>query len=155
MVFDYLQATGCPGSEFDAKNVFPFADVSAGVESAYLALVASDLTCAGGSGTSVTALVLVRTASGQEGGENPLAYLRVDPNLSQPVAQTVGAPRAITGFKQVGGQLFAQGVEYGPDDANCCPSLKTTYKVSLKKKNVGTADEPRDVFTWEFTSIKK
>lgn len=143
--------SACP----EASNIIPFADRANGVVNAYLAVISSDLTCAGGSGTSTSALVLLRTSPGQEGSENALAYLKVDADMSAPVAPIVGAPRAITGFQQRGGQLYAHGVEYGPDDANCCPSVKTSFKVSLRKKAVGTPDVPRDIYTWVLSPVKK
>lgn len=155
LVLNYLGATGCPDSDtVDQELLAGFSDASLKV-SGYVAAIPADMTCAGGSGTTASTLVFIRTASGREPTENNPRYLKVDPEISQPMAWVNQAPRAIMSLYQKGGQLYATGLEYGKDDSNCCPSIKMVYKVTLKKKSLTISkDEIRDAYTWIFTPTK-
>lgn len=155
LVFHYLGATGCPDDEtVDPKRLAKFSDAALKING-FIASVAADSGCAGGSGTVGSTLVFLRTASGREHTDEDPAYLRVDPEMSEPVARVINSPRAVTSLYQKGGQLYATGLAYGKDDANCCPSIKTVYKVTLQKKSVTlTADDVREAYTWVFSPAK-
>lgn len=155
LMMGYLKATTCSGDSVDPRLVVSFSDAASKVKRAYLAATHSDLICLGGSGTWGPTLVVLRTAAGQEESDNALAYLKVEPMMSEPVAQVVGAPKALTELRQVGGQLMASGLEYGPFDANCCPSVKRSYTLKLVRESIGTDVSPRYAYTWIFTPIKK
>ncbi|CAG9165195.1 hypothetical protein LMG23992_00339 [Cupriavidus laharis] len=158
----YIGTLGCSVEKVGPRNIARITDSGSNSESNlnsyYVAAVESDLQCAGGSGTSAAHLVVVgnaemdyRSMDGAQRAED----LRVRPELSAPAVATVGAPRAITSLYIKDGQLQATGLEYSSSDANCCPSLKTIYKVQLVKKDVQVGkDDKRPANTWLFTKIK-
>ena len=154
MAITYASQIGCveEGTQVDPKNVTKFIDERADIEDAYIVMVPSDLYCAGGSGTVSFNLFLLERASGRNIEIDPdFNYLRVNAEVSQPVATSNG-PRDITSVYQKNGQLFATGLEHGDRDPNCCPSLKTIYKVALKKRTVEISkDEHRTFYSWDFT----
>lgn len=156
LVKEYAGVTGCADDELNPKLVTRYSDKANDIEIAYIALVDTDINCMGGSGTSFPAFVLLKQALGREGIEDPtFSYLKVVPELSEPVARATMPTRAITSIYQKNGQLFATGLEYGANDANCCPSLKTIYKINLDKKVVEiTKDDKRSFYTWNFTKVK-
>lgn len=154
MAITYASQIGCvgEGTKVDPKNVTKFIDERVEIEDAYIVMVLSDLGCAGGTGTNAFNLFLLERASGRSIENDPdFNYLRVNPEVSQPVATSNG-PRAITSVYQKNGQLFATGLEYGYDDSNCCPSLKTIYKVALKRRSVEISENDyRTFYSWDFT----
>lgn len=155
LVFNFLGATGCPDDEtVDPKRFVKYSDASLKI-SGYVATVAADTGCAGGSGTVGSTLVFLRMPEGRDRAEEDVSFLRVDAEMSQPIVRVNNSPRAVTSLYQKGGQLFATGLLHGKDDANCCPSIKTLYKVSLQKKSVTVArDDIRDMYTWVFSPVK-
>jgi hypothetical protein len=159
----YVNTMGCDVMNVEPRNLVRVTDPKANTDDNlslyYLAVVNSDLQCAGGSGTSSGHLVVVGHAADDvrwnaDGIHRPEDF-RVRPELSEPAAATVGAPRSITSLYLNNGQLQATGLEYGDNDSNCCPSLKTIYKVDLVRKAVQVSkDDKRPVNTWVFTKIK-
>nr|WP_314860581.1 hypothetical protein [uncultured Undibacterium sp.] len=155
MVVKYANLIGCADWS-EVKAITKYSDKENGIEGAYVALIPSDIECAGGSGTTFSTIVVINTAEGRAGMEgNGNDYWKVIPSLSQPIADVTGAPRSLDGIYQKNGQLFATGSEYGPNDANCCPSLKLTYKVVLSKKSITfSKEETKDFYKWTFTKVK-
>ncbi len=153
LVINYLRATGCPdASTVESDSFATFTDAALKI-SGYVAIVTADPTCAGGTGTVRSTLVFLRTDSGRQVEDT--RYVRVDAEISQPIARVYDAPKAIMSVYQKEGQLFATGLEYAKDDGHCCPSIKTLYKVGLKKKAITLAqDDVRDAYTWVFTPVK-
>lgn len=152
----YAKSVGCYQGGPDPKLVTQYEDKPNGIEKAYIAVVSSDSNCDGGSGTSTANLVFLSIASGKAGIEdkNP-DYLKANPVLSEPIARSDAPTRFLTSLYQKNGQLYATGLEFGSDDANCCPSLKTIYKITLNKKLVTmTKDDNRSLYTWNFVKIK-
>ena len=150
----YVEEVGCfdDGVKIDPKNVTEFSDEQAEIEDAFVVMVPADMHCAGGSGTSSFNLILLERAGDYTAEYDPeYKYLKVNVDASEPVAYTNG-PRAITSVYKKDGQLFATGLEYASKDPNCCPSIKTIYKVNLKKRvfelNEG---EYRTMYSWYFT----
>ncbi|VXC77729.1 exported hypothetical protein [Burkholderia sp. 8Y] len=159
----YTAALGCDVMNVEPRNLVrvtgPKTNSDDNLEMYYVTVVNSDFQCAGGSGTSAGHVVVVGHAAydvrwNSDGIHRPEDF-RVRPELSEPAATVVGAPRAITSLYLKDGQLQATGLEYGDNDSNCCPSLKTIYKVSLVRKDVQVSkDDKRPVNTWVFTKIK-
>ena len=149
----YLQAVECTdGDELEPKLATRYTDKANGVDG-YIIITSVDFGCAGGSGTVGPALVFVRVASGKEGTGNELSHLKVDPALSYPAAD-FGAPRALKSVYTKDGQLYGTGLEHGKDDANCCPSIKSNYKITLVKKMVQVAkDDNRAMWSWILTNV--
>jgi hypothetical protein len=154
IVMKFASLIGCAESE--VPLISKFSDKENGIEGAYVAIVSSDIDCLGGTATVLPTIVLVTTAGGRIGFDNNgNDYWKVIPSLSEPIASSSGAPRALDTLYQKNGQLFATGMEYGPNDANCCPSLKMTYKVVLSKKSVTfSKEETKDFYTWTFVKAK-
>lgn len=152
----FATATGCQLDEVDARLVTKFSDKGLGIENAYIAVVASDLNCMGGSGTGSMNLYVLKTADGRPVElDSTFEYLKVVPTMSAPVAKSNAPTRALTSIYQRNGQLFATGLEYGPEDTNCCPSLKTIYSIKLQKKIVALSKEDsRDLYSWVYTKVK-
>lgn len=152
LVMKYLSATGCPdASTVDADSYAKFSDAALKI-SGYVAVVTADTSCAGGTGTVRSTLVFLRTDSGTAAAD--ARFVRVYPEMSAPIARVYNAPKVVTGVYQKGGQLYATGLEYGKDDGHCCPSIKTLYKVGLKKKAITlNSDDVRPAYTWVFTPV--
>lgn len=152
----YASSTGCADDELNPKLVTKYSDKANGIENVYIAVIGSDSECLGGSGTGAATIVVLKTASGREGIDDPtFSYLKVVPELSEPVAKSTAPTRFITSIYQKNGQLFATGNEYAANDSNCCPTLKTIYKIDLLKNVVTLSkDDKRELYTWNFTKVK-
>lgn len=153
LVFTYLHTIGCPDDEtLDPKRFAKFSDPALKI-SGYVASVTADTSCTGGNGTVGSTLVFLGTNSGRA-IENMMS-VRVRPEMSEPVAWVYNSPKAVTSLYQKGGQLYATGLEHGKGDANCCPSIKTLYKVSLQRRAITVEkDEVRDVYSWKFFPVR-
>ncbi len=141
----YAEAIGC-GAGLGEKNIahvsFPILKYS----STYVAMVDTDIACSGGTGTDASRLVFLASGTSRE----EEAY--VVPALSEPSAVVTGGPRYITSLYTKNGQLHATGLEYGPNDANCCPSIRTIYQVDLTHKEIlhDKARLPSFSYHWNF-----
>jgi hypothetical protein len=154
LTLNYLGATACLDGDIDLKLFSPYVDPSNKVRG-FVVIVHSDLYCALGSGTVNPTFVFLKTADGQAGQGKELPFLRVDPALSEPIAQTRNGPKAITSLFEKGGQLYATGMSYGKDDANCCPSVSSTYRVVLRKNLITVEkNDVRSAYTWDFLPQK-
>lgn len=156
LALKYADSIGCADTTVDPKLVSKFTDKENNVQDAYIAIVYSDAECMGGSGTSGGTIVVMKKADGREGMDDPTySYLKVVPSLSEPIAVSNSPIRTFTSIYQKNGQLFATGNEYGDKDPQCCPSIKTLYKVSLIKKIFSLSkDDNRSLYTWNFEKIK-
>jgi hypothetical protein len=154
LVSNYLGAAGCLDGAIDGKLFAPFVDPANQING-FVALAHADIGCWLGSGTVNPTLVFLKTADGQQGQDKALPFLRVDPTLSEPTARTQHAPKVVTSLFQRGGQLYATGLTYGKEEPNCCPSVKATYQVVLRKNQITLAkDDVRSVYTWDFLPAK-
>lgn len=154
MAIAYVSQIGCvdPYTTINPENVTEFTDEEAQIKDAYIVMVPADLACAGGTGTSGSTLVLLEHAFARSIEDDPdFHYLRVNAAASEPVA-TSRKLNTITSVYQKNGQLFATALDHGNLDANCCPSVKILYKVSLRKNPVEIADgQYRTFYSWDFT----
>lgn len=147
----YAESLGCGGSgeldALDAKNIARF-DVWRNVEGApstYVTVVNSDFGCLGGSGTTAGRLVVLQVDGWR-------TY--VLPGLSEPSADVIGAPRFFTSVYVKNGQLHATSVSYGPDDNQCCPSVREIYRVELSHKEYKhEGGAPKRDYTWNFVKV--
>jgi len=137
----YAESLGC------AKNIARF-DVWRSVEGApstYVTVVNSDFGCLGGSGTTAGRLVVLQVDGWR-------TY--VLPGLSEPSADVIGAPRFFTSVYVKNGQLHATSLSYGPDDNQCCPSLREIYRVDLTHKELKPEGRgPAWAYTWNFVKV--
>jgi hypothetical protein len=147
----YAEALGCGGSgeleALDDKNVARFDVWGTGEKtpSTYVTVVNSDFGCLGGNGTTAGRLVVLQVDGWR-------TY--VLPELSEPTADVIGAPRFFTSVYVKNGQLHATSVSYGPNDNQCCPSLREIYRVDLTHKELKPEGRgPERAYTWNFVKI--
>lgn len=159
LVSQYLNAISCPGSDvayIDPKNIVRFKDPAIGIGEVVLVVSSTDMTCAGGTGTFGSVLVVLRMDSGRAAIDSDIRYLKVDTELSEPQARADKPGRSLTSVRERGGVLYATFKEHGPKDPNCCPNLVKTYKMSLTRKTMAlSASDKRDAYTWVFTPVAK
>ena len=93
----------------------------------YAVLWGGDIGCAGGSGTNGTHVSIVTIGAGD-------SYI-VDPLQSSPVIQFDSPVRYVS--RIVGNtrdSMILEGLEYGPEDSNCCPSSVVRFTRKLDEK---------------------
>lgn len=126
----YANAISCPGVTVEAKQIaalVPYKTFDDRMDAKYAVLWAGDIGCAGGSGTEGTNLSIVTVSTGD-------SYV-VDPLQSSPVIQLESPVRYIE--RIVGNtrdSLVLEGKEYGPNDSNCCPSLRVRFTLRADEK---------------------
>lgn len=136
----YAEAIAClPDEELSGKDIAamsPLKDLDLREEAKFAVLWRGDVGCAGGSGTMGFHLAIVRVGAGD--------MFYVDAYESEP-AVDAGLPRSIE--KIVGATndtLILDVLDYGENDSNCCPSLRT--RVTIKQLSNGK---------WQRVSTKK
>ena len=154
LAVNYLDAIGCSTGDVSPKLLVPFADAGMSLRG-FVFITYSDIGCAGGSGTVNPTLLFMSTKNGRTGADDDIDALTIDATVSEPAARVNNAPKQITSLFERNGRLFATGLAYGKDDANCCPSVKSTYTVLLRKNKLTVAKgDDRDVYTWDFVPSK-
>ncbi len=129
-VTGYANAISCPGVKVDAKQIaalVPYKTIDDRMDAKYAVLWPGDIGCAGGSGTEETHVSIVTVSTGD-------TYV-VDPLQSSPAIQFESPVRFVD--RIVGNtrdSLILEGMEYGPKDPNCCPSIKTRFTVRVDEK---------------------
>lgn len=151
----YAESLGCGGDgELDAlerKNIARFDVSGAGdkAPSTYVAAVNADFTCFGGSGTTRSRLVVLEVQTWRAS-----APTYVLPELSEPIADAIGAPPFFTSLYVKNGQLYATSLNYGPNDTQCCPSFREIYRVDLTHKELKPEGSgPERAYTWNFVKV--
>lgn len=93
----------------------------------YAVFWAGDIGCAGGSGTVSFNLAIVRVGAGSN--------FYVDPAASSPIINLEFPTR---GLERIAGKtqntITVDAAEYGPNDANCCPSVRSRYTLRADEK---------------------
>ena len=111
----------------DAYALVPYKTMDDRMDAKYAVLWVGDIGCAGGSGTEGTNLSIVTISTGD-------SYV-VDPLQSSPVIQFESPVRFVE--RIVGNtrdSLILEGMEYGPKDPNCCPSIKVRFTLRVDEK---------------------
>ena len=113
----YADALSCGGHQIISTQPWNTSTEGEGQMLSWLVLWAADLGCYGGSGSYAYQLTLV---------EKNVGGLCVNAKASSPVIRIKGMPSAnspISGVeKGADDQVKIFGMDYGPDDARCCPS---------------------------------
>ena len=109
------------------RSLVPYKTMDDRMDAKYAVLWVGDIGCAGGSGTEGTNLSIVTISTGD-------SYV-VDPLQSSPVIQFESPVRFVE--RIVGNtrdSLILEGMEYGPKDPNCCPSIKVRFTLRVDEK---------------------
>lgn len=127
----YARAVGCaPDDQLSGKNIAamtPLTDMDMREDAKFAVIWYGDFGCQGGSGTTAARLAIVGVGSGDT--------FYVNPYESEP-ASDAGLPRSVE--KIVGATkdtLILDVLDYGKNDANCCPSLRK--RVTIKQLSNG------------------
>lgn len=113
----YADALSCGQHELIGQIPWTTSTEGEGAMLSWLVLWAADLGCYGGSGSYAYHLTLV---------EKNVGGLFVNAKGSSPVIRIKGMPSAkapVSGIEKISDdQIKIFGMDYGPDDARCCPS---------------------------------
>ncbi|WP_337841609.1 hypothetical protein [Rheinheimera sp.] len=113
----YADALSCGEHEIIGTLPWTTSTEGEGAMLSWLVLWAADLGCYGGSGSYAYHLTLV---------EKNVGGLFVNAKGSSPVIRIKGMPSAkapVSGIEKISDdQIKIFGMDYGPDDARCCPS---------------------------------
>ncbi len=125
----YANAIACPGVRIERR--MSVALPSSGdnrVSQRYVVRWEGDIGCSGGSGSQETHLAVVATGAGNA--------IVVDPLQSSPAIRFESPARVIDRIvSHTGNTLTLEGKELGPNDAECCPSIKVRF--TLRADNQG------------------
>jgi len=129
-VSSYANAISCPGITVEPKKIaalVPYKTFDDRMDAKYAVLWVGDIGCAGGSGTEATNVAVVTVSTGDSYVVNPLQ--------SSPAIQFESPVR---GIERIVGNtrdsLILEGKEYGPNDPNCCPSIKVRFTLRVDEK---------------------
>lgn len=126
----YADSIACEHSKIEAKNIAaltPYKTMDSRGDAKYAVLWSGDIGCAGGSGTSGSAITIVKIGAGDSVLVDPV---QSSPNISHELP--VRYVERLVG--NTADSLIIEGKEYGKDDPNCCPSVhvRATLKVDVK-----------------------
>ncbi len=126
----YKDAIACVEDKIGPKDIaalVPYKTLDDQLEAKYAVLWVGDIGCAGGSGTYGTNISIVTIGVGN-------SYL-VDPLQSSPVIRFESPVRLVN--RIVGNtrdSMILEGLEFGPKDANCCPSVPVRFTLKVDEK---------------------
>lgn len=126
----YKDAIACVEDKIGAKDIaalVPYKTLDDRMDAKYAVLWGGDIGCAGGSGTYGTNVSIVTIGAGDSYTVNPLQ--------SSPVIQFETPVRIVS--RIVGNtrdSMILEGLEFGPKDANCCPSIPVRFTLKLDEK---------------------
>lgn len=126
----YQNAISCSESRIQAKDIaalIPWKTFDDRMDAKYAVLLTGDIGCAGGSGTNYTYIAMISIGSGNS--------FVVDPSHSSPVIAFESPARYVA--RLVGNTrdtLILEGYEFGPNDANCCPSINLRFTLRVDAK---------------------
>jgi hypothetical protein len=127
---NYKDAIACAEDKIGAKDIaalVPYKTPDDQLDAKYAVLWGGDIGCAGGSGTYGTNVSIVTIGVGN-------SYI-VDPHQSSPVIQFESPVRIVS--RIVGNtrdSMILEGLEFGPKDANCCPSIPVRFTLKVDEK---------------------
>lgn len=126
----YANAISCPGVTVAPRQIaalVPYQTIDDRMDEKYAVLWVGDIGCVGGSGTEGTHVSIVTVSTGDSYVVNPLQ--------SSPTVQFESPVRYVE--RIVGNtrdSLILEGKEYGPNDSNCCPSVKVRFTLRADEK---------------------
>jgi hypothetical protein len=126
----YANAISCPDVRVEPAQVaelVPYRTREDREDAQYAVVWSGDIGCAGGTGTSGANVALVLVRSGD-------SYV-VDPLRSSPAIEFESPVRYVE--RMVGhtrDSLTLEGKEYGPNDPNCCPSVRVRFTLRVDGK---------------------
>lgn len=129
-VTNYANAISCPGISVEPKQIaalVPYKNLDDRMDALFAVLWTGDIGCAGGSGTEGTNISIVTIGAGDSYVVNPLK--------SSPAIQFESPVRHVE--RIVGNtrdSLIVEGREYGPNDSNCCPTIKVRCTLRVDEK---------------------
>lgn len=128
---NYANSISCGDVEVQPKQIaalVPYKDLDHRDDAKYAVLWDGDIGCMGGSGTTATNISIVGIGTNN-------AYF-IDPLKSSPV---IHFDSPVTFVERLVGNtndtLVLEGMEAGPNDAHCCPSIKVRFKLKVDKKD--------------------
>ncbi|WP_157214508.1 hypothetical protein [Polaromonas sp. CF318] len=125
----YADAVSCEHSKISAKNIATLRPYKAELrgDARYAVVWSGDIGCDGGTGTVNPAITMVVTGAGYSFVVDPL---RSSPSIKHEIP--VRYVERLVG--NTADSLTLEGKAYGPNDANCCPSVNVsaTLKVDAK-----------------------
>ena len=131
VVKKYAQAISCTDDEYGIWKFLtlkPWEDYYARELAEFAVIWGGDVGCAGGSGTTAVHLAIVKIGSGN-------SYY-VDARNSSPPAEFEFYSRSFDSVvANTSDVIVLEAHEHGPDDANCCPTLRVRY--TLKRNENG------------------
>lgn len=126
----YKEAIACVEDKIGAKDIaalVPYKTLDDRMDAKYAVLWVGDIGCAGGSGTYGTNVSIVTIGAGDS--------YTVDPLQSSPVIRFESPVRLVS--RIVGNtrdSMILEGLEFGPKDANCCPSIPVRFTLKVDEK---------------------
>lgn len=129
-VANYQSAISCSDMPPEAKNIaalVPYKTLDDRLNATYAVFWIGDIGCAGGSGTSGENIAIVTVGAADTFVVDPL---RSSPTVSLDFPQR-GYERIVGNTKD---SIIVDAAEHGPNDANCCPSVRFRYTLKLDEK---------------------
>ena len=127
---NYQAAISCSDLQPEPKNIaalVPYKTFDDRINATYAAFWVGDIGCAGGSSTSGVNVAIVTVGAAD-------TFL-VDPLRSSPAVSVEFPSR---GYERIVGNtkdsIIIDAAEHGPNDANCCPSIRFRYTLKLDEK---------------------
>lgn len=126
----YRDAIACVEDKIGPKDIaalVPYKTLDDRMDAKYAVLWVGDIGCAGGSGTYGTNVAIVTIGVGDS--------YTVDPLQSSPVIHFESPVRLVS--RIVGNtrdSMILEGLEFGPNDSNCCPSIPVRFTLKLDEK---------------------
>lgn len=126
----YANSISCQGVTIQPKQIaalVPYKTMDDRSDAKYAVLWDGDIGCLGGSGTSTENISIVTISTGD-------SYV-VDPRLSSPLIEFSpglhNIDRIVGNTKDT---LILEGLEFGPNDPHCCPSVRVRITMRVDEK---------------------
>jgi hypothetical protein len=112
----------------DVLTLNPWVEYYDSYDAEYVVIWRGDIGCLGGSGTMGIHITSVKIGAASS--------FYADARNSSPVTKFEFSSRSFDGVvANTSDVIVMEGREYGPDDANCCPSMRVRY--TLKREEAG------------------
>lgn len=127
VVTNYSKSISCEYKKINPEDIaalVPYQNLESRYDAKYAVIWGGDIGCNGSSGSFSTNIAVVRIGVGY--------IFLVDPSLSSPVVKfdiPFKSAEKIIGNTE--NSIIIEGLALGPDDPNCCPSVKTQVTVKV------------------------